>query len=680
MRMKRLYRTASRSERDKNATPGTGRFVGMEILNGQVSLCPARYRSRFCNGSNRSILLAILSLVFLSAPCFSQSAPQVIKVEPPGWWANHSINPVRVLIRGKNLFGAKVVSTSAGLVPGQPKVNAAGTYLLVDVSVSRLARPGKQSLRITNASGTVDAPFEIYEPLARAGRFQGFTTDDVIYLIMTDRFSDGDPANDDPAESKGLFDRTKPRYYHGGDFQGIINHLSYLKELGVTAIWLTPWYDNVNHLNEREQYQDQPDGPKRKITDYHGYGSVDFYGVEEHFGTLAKLRELVDQAHRFGIKIIQDQVANHTGPYHPWVNDPPTATWFNGTKDHHLANVWQTWSVRDPHATFQVQRETLEGWFVDILPDLNQNDPEVARYITQNTLWWIGVTGIDAIRQDTFQYVPRTFWPHWIASIKREYPKLNVVGEVFDGDVAHTSFFQGGAVRADGIDDRLDTLFDFPLMFALRRAFAEGKDIRELPRILASDPLYPNASVLIPFMANHDVKRFMNEPGATIEGLKMAQTFLMTVRGTPQLYYGDEIAMQGGDDPDNRRDFPGGFPEDGSDAFTKRNGPQNSVFENQKLLSQLRIQIEPLRHGSLVELFAKEHQYAFARANRSGFAIVAFNNDRKPARFSFDITSLPRSNNVAVADRLGNAKDLRVAGNIIEFELPAQSSSIIVRR
>jgi neopullulanase len=626
------------------------------------------------------LLLAILILIFGSQLCLGQNAPQVSKVEPPGWWASHSINPVRVLIRGKNLFGAKVVSTSAGLVTGQPKVNAAGTYLFVDVSVDRLARRGKQSLRITTPRGMVEARFEVYEPLSRTGRFQGFTTDDVIYLIMTDRFSDGDPSNDDRPESKGLFDRAKPRYYHGGDFQGIIDHLLYLKELGVTAIWLTPWYDNVNHLNEREQYPDEPNGPKRKITDYHGYGSVDFYGVEEHFGTLAKLRELVDQAHRFGIKVIQDQVANHTGPYHPWVDDPPTPTWFNGTKDHHLANVWQTWSVRDPHATYQVQRETLEGWFVDILPDLNQNDPEVARYITQNTLWWIGITGLDAIRQDTFQYVPRTFWPHWMAAIKREYPKLNVVGEVFDGDIAHTSFFQGGAVRYDGIDDRLDTLFDFPLMFALRRAFAEGKDIRELPRILASDPLYSNASVLVPFMANHDVKRFMNEPGATIEGLKMAQTFLMTVRGTPQLYYGDEIAMQGGDDPDNRRDFPGGFPEDASDAFTNRNGPQDSVFQHQKLLSQLRAQIEPLRHGSLVELFAKEHQYAFARTSRSDFAIVAFNNDQKSARFSFDITSLSRSNAVALSDRLGNAKEIRVTRNVFEFELPAQSSSIIVRR
>ena len=172
----------------------------------------------------------------------------------------------------------------------------------------------------------------------------------------------------------------------------------------------------------------------------------------------------------------------------------------------------------------------------------------------------------------------------------------------------------------------------------------------------------------------------MNEPGATIEGLKMAQTFLMTVRGTPQLYYGDEIALPGGDDPDNRRDFPGGFPGDATDTFTHRSVQQNSVFENQKLLSQLRTQIEPLRHGSLVELFAKEHQYAFARISRNDFAIAAFNNEPRPGRFSFDISSLSRLNAVALTDRLGNAKDLQVKGNVVEFDLPAQASAIIVRR
>ena len=281
-------------------------------------------------------------------------------------------------------------------------------------------------------------PFELLAPLAREGRFQGFSPDDAIYLIMPDRFANGDPANDDPAVSQGLFDRAKPRYYHGGDLRGVIQKLPYLKDLGVTALWLNPWYENVNHLNERETYDGQA------ITDYHGYGATDFYAVEEHFGDLATLRELVDAAHAQGIKVIQDQVANHTGPYHPWVQDSPTPTWYYGTQQKHLANTWQTWTLQDPHATPQLQKATLEGWFIDILPDLNQDDPEVARYEIQNTLWWVGVSGLDGIRQDTLPYVHRRFWREWMAAIKKEYPKLTVVGELLDGDPALVSFFQGG--------------------------------------------------------------------------------------------------------------------------------------------------------------------------------------------------------------------------------------------
>ena len=640
----------------------------------RMSTTQAAAKCRRC----RLTFLALICIL-TSTTAASAQTPQVTKVEPPGWWANHSINPVRVLIRGTNLKGA-TIQASPGLIAGPPKVNPAGTYVFVDIRVAPQAKAGMRNLQIRTPNSSVSAPFEVYAPLSRAGRFQGLTTDDVLYLIMTDRFSDGDPANNDPPQSPGMYDRSRTRYYHGGDFEGIIAHLPYLKELGVTALWLTPWYDNVNHLNDREQYPDRPGEQKRKITDYHGYGSVDFYGVEEHFGTLTKLRELVDAAHKVGIKIIQDQVANHTGPYHPWVKDPPTATWYNGTEANHLANVWQTWSVRDLHATPQVSRETLEGWFVDILPDLNQNDPECARYIIQNTLWWIGVTGIDAIRQDTFQYVPRTFWRQWMGAIKREYPNLNVVGEVYDGDVAHTSFFQGGRPRYDGIDDRLDTLFDFPLMYPIRRAFAEGKDIRELPRILASDALYPNPDVLIPFIANHDTKRFMNEPNATIDGLKMAQTLIMTMRGTPQLYYGDEIAMEGGDDPDNRRDFPGGFPADGIDAFHTRNRTQDAVFQHQKLLGQLRKELEPLRRGSLINLVAKEHQYVYARNTVTSSVLVAFNNDAKSATVEFDISGLKTPNGATLEDRLGNVRNARVTNGMIRFEIPARTSAILVVR
>ncbi len=617
--------------------------------------------------------LFIILLAASSFTCAAQSAPQVLKVEPPNWWAGHSINPVRVLIRGKNLSGASVEAAGSGIRASNVKVNDAGTYLFVDVTIDERARAGRRALRIRTASGMVEAPFEISEPLARAGRFQGFTQDDVLYLIMTDRFSDGDPSNNDPVQSRGLYDRTKPKYYHGGDFQGVINHLTYLRELGVTAIWLTPWYDNVNHLNERETPEGLP------ITDYHGYGAVDFYGVEEHFGTMAKLRELVERAHRLGIKVIQDNVMNHTGPYHPWAEDEPTPTWYNGTVASHSKNPFQPWTMMDSHAAYQEQRGTLEGWFIDILPDLNQNDPETARYEIQNTLWWIGMTGVDGIREDTLPYVPRTFWRDWSAAIRREYPNFNVVGEMYDGDPALVSFFQKGRARYDGVDSGIDTLFDFPLLYPARRAFAEGHEIREVARMLAHDDLYVDPSVLVTFIGNHDMKRFMSEPGATYAGLKLAQTFLLTTRGIPQLYYGDEIGMTGADDPDNRRDFPGGFLNDPRDAFTRagRSSDEQAVIENLRNVARLRAELEPLRRGALTNLLVEEKQYAFMRSTASASVIVLFNNDRKPATLEFEVPPQKFAEGALLIDRLNVAQDARVEGGKIKVLLPGRSAAIL---
>lgn len=643
----------------------------------------ARLFGLFMSGG-QLIRVAGLLVFSLAASSLSlgQAKPEVLKVEPPNWWAHHSINPVRVMIRGRNLAGARVEAIGDGIEAGLTRTNAKGTYVFVDVAIRANATPGRRVLRITTPAGTTEAEFEISAPLAREGRFQGFTTDDVMYLIMTDRFSDGDPANNDPSVSRGLYDRSKTRYYHGGDFQGVINHLPYLKSLGVTAIWLTPWYDNVNHLNAQEQYPEAPGGPKQPITDYHGYGAVDFYGVEEHFGTLAKLRQLIDEAHRLGIKVIQDQVANHTGPYHPWVDDPPTPTWYNGTKDSHLANTFQTWVLHDPHPVAQMKKETLEGWFVNILPDLNQNDEETARYIIQNTLWWIGVTGIDAIRQDTWQYVPNSFWRAWTAGIKREYPSLNVVGEVLDGDVAHCSFFQGGRVRFDEIDTGLDTLFDFPLLYPMRRAFAEGKNMKDLAWVLSQDQLYPNPNVLVPVLSNHDMARFLSEPGATTAGLNLAHTLIMTMRGTPQLYYGDEIAMKGGGDPDNRQDFPGGFPGDSRKAFGKdgRTAGEQTVFEYLQKLGKLRAALEPLRRGALVNLFISDQQYAYARATRQSSAVIVINNDGKPARVTFSINDLGFVNGTKLTDQLGNASETTITDDAMTVELGARSAAIFIKR
>ena len=611
----------------------------------------------------------------LSSPS-PDRAPEVLKIEPPNWWAGHSLNPIRLLIRGRRLADAQVAASGAGLKMGQASVNAAGTFLFVDITIDPEATPGERTLEIVTPQGKTTTSFELSQTLVRAGRFQGFSPDDIIYLLTPDRFSNGDPTNDDPPVSRGLLDRTKSRYYHGGDLQGIIHRLPYLKELGVTAIWMNPIYDNVNRLSRGERFDQEA------FTDYHGYGAVDFYAVEERFGDLAKLRELVDAAHRHGIKIIQDQVANHTGPEHPWVQDPPTPTWFNGTRPTHLSNTWQTWTLMDPHAAPELQKATLEGWFADILPDLNQNDEEVRRYLIQNTLWWAGMAGLDGIRQDTLPYVPRRFWQGWMAAIKKEYPRLAVVGEVLDSDPALVSSFQGGRVRFDGVDTGVDTLFDYPLYYPLLRAFAEGKPLRDVAVLFGHDSLYERPDLLVTFLGTHDVPRFMNLPTSTTLGLKLGFTLIMTARGIPLIYYGDEIALRGGDDPENRREFPGGWPGDPRNAFEEsdRTPEEQAVFERVRKLTRLRRRLEPLRRGSMLTLSVSEQTFVYARATKEDTVVVVFNNDTEPAKVDFSVTDLPLSEGSILEDQLGDAPALQVHRDRVRVDFPARAGGVYTVR
>ena len=601
----------------------------------------------------------VFAVSCIVAPCAAGQAPRVEKVEPPNWWANSTINPVRLTVRGRNLAGARLACPRlrcAGL-----RVNAAGTYAFIDVTIPSRLTPGEYPLTLRTASGTAPVPFGVSPPLIRTGRFQGFSPHDVVYLIMPDRFANGDLSNDAPAASPGLLDRSKGRYYHGGDFAGIRRRLPYLKDLGITALWLNPIYDNNNQLNRKETYDGQP------ITDYHGYGAIDFYGVDEHFGDLPAFRQLVDDAHALGIKIILDMVANHAGPYHPWVTEPPTPTWFHGTEANHLANTWQTWTLADPYAAPATRQATLDGWFIDILPDLNQDDPDVARYIIQNTLWWVGMSGLDGIRQDTWPYVPRPFWRDWMTSIRREYPKLRVVGEVFDGDPAMVSFFEGGRPQFDGIDDKVDMLFDFPLYFSVRNAFGQGKSIREVAQVLSHDRLYRDPSNLVTFLGLHDVGRFMNEPGATTEGLTLAYTFLLTARGTPLLYYGDEIALPGGNDPDNRRDFPGGWTGDAHNAFdaSGRTPSEQSVWSHVQKLLRLRAERGELRGGATEHLHVSDQAFVYRR----GKSVVALNNDTKPVEVRIPGRSLPN-------DALGLCPAPRQEADMVILVIPSRTGCI----
>jgi glycosidase len=590
------------------------------------------------------------------------ASPVVTKVEPPDWPAGPAGITLRILVTGENLAGCAV---RGPFVPGKVLTSASGTHLFFDVTIPPNASPGPREFEIATPSGSAHASFWVVPALDSRGRFQGFSSDDVIYLLMPDRFANGDPSNDDPPQARGMTDRSLPRSYHGGDFAGIMRHLPYLKELGVTALWLTPIYDNTNRS-------------RRGSTDYHGYGAVDYYAVEEHFGTLDEFRALVDRAHALGMKIIQDQVANHVGPDHPWAADPPTPTWFHGTTAQHSQNDFRIWTLIDPHATPQMRATTLDGWFANRLPDLNQADPEVERYLIQNTLWWIGRTGIDGIRQDTLPYAPRTFWSHWSAAIRRNYPSFDVVGEVFESDPALVSFFQAGATRFDGIDTGIDTLFDFPLENTVRRVFTGAAPARDLAISLAHDSLYPDPSRLVTFVGLHDLPRFLNDPKASPEILRQVFTFLFTVRGIPMVYYGDEIGMTGAADPDNRRDFPGGWAEDPANAFEAagRTPEQETIRAHVALLGRLRAELEGLRRGSLLSLAADQRLYAFARVTPHDCEIVVLYTGAQPGKVRVPLEGTGVPEGATLHDALGQAPPAEVHGGTIEITLPAHGAAI----
>jgi len=608
----------------------------------------------------------------------------VATIDPPSWWSNSTLSPIRLLIRGTGFTaGTTVEGVGERLQCSHFRTSENGHYLFADLAIAPETPTGTYELRVRRPDGGVQpVTFEIANRHPNAP--QGYDSNDFIYFVMPDRFCDGSTETNRPAKSPDLYDRTKPRHYHGGDLIGLTQRLPYLKSLGITAIWTTPIYDNNDGLDFLEAYADE-NQIKQPSTGYHGYGAIDMYGIDEHLGNMDDLKAFVNASHAMGLKVIQDQVANHTGPYHVWAKDPPTPTWWNGTSEQHPSNNWQKWTAMNSRATRETQTLNLDGWFIDILPDFNQDDPEVVRYLIQNSIWWVGTAGFDAIRMDTLPHVPRHFWQNWATSIKNEFPNLVILGELFDSDPVLLSYFQKGRVGHDGIDTHIDSLFDFGLFTPIRNAFAKGKSIREVHQMFARDWIYPNANALTTFVGVHDMERFMHEPSATIDGLKMAFTLIATSRGTPLLYYGDEIAMRGGSDPDNRRDFPGGFAGDTRNAFDAegRTPDENAVWNHVANLGQLRHQLPALRTGKSLDLLDADQQYAYARVLENQSIVVVFNNATEPAEVQFSVKMLPSQAmqsgwSYQCDDRIGTGVPMVVEQGRAKLSMPARSSGVYV--
>ncbi len=612
------------------------------------------------------------------SPAQNANPPLVTKVEPPSWWINLAPE-LMLLVSGHNLEATRVVCNLPSILVERTQATNHGDYLFVWMKIGPDTMSSTAVCRITTPTGTTSFELPLAARAAKLGKFQGLAPEDMIYLIMPDRFANGDPTNDEPVEARGTHDRSNPRAYHGGDLRGIREHLPYLKDLGVTTLWLTPILKNG------------------AAQDYHGYGAVDLYAVDPHLGTIGAYQELVAEAHKQGMKIFFDFVPNHVGPKHPWVAEPPLPDWFHGTQQHHMDTRTglsggfygktdkQTSAndpfelLVDPHEPRQLSRNLTDGWFFNILPDLNTESPVVAEYLLQNSIWWAETSGLDGFRLDTFPYVPRKFWSTWHAELHHIYPNLTTIGEVFHPDPSVTSFFGGGKKRSDGIDSGLSTLFDFPMYFTLRDVLLRHEPVGRIADELRHDSLYVHPDELVTFFANHDVSRFASADGSSPAKRKLAFGLTLTLRGIPELYYGDEIGMPGGGDPDNRRDFPGGWPGDSKNAFTAegRTAEQQELFSYVQTLLRLRREHPALQSGKLWHLFSDETSYVFLRETEEERVLVAFNNSAEPRELKIPLADTPGLGAAGSARVLGQAK-ADVRNGEAHLALPAQSISIFL--
>jgi neopullulanase len=534
--------------------------------------------------------------------------PRIDKIDPPGWWL-HFPSPM-LLLHGEGLREARFSVTGSHVALERSQTSTNGHWAFLWLNTKSAAA---QTLTITAANNSGEAHYSYvlaarsHDPHGHAG----FSAKDVMYLIMPDRFARGSSAPYPPGD-----DRAAPRGWHGGDIAGIEQHLDYLQRLGVTTIWTTPVASNAG-MSES----------------YHGYAATDLYAVDPHLGSLADYRRLSNALHARNMKLVIDLVPNHIGLKHPWIADPPAPNWLHGTVQHHRALAYEFYDLLDPYAPPAAWRANTEGWFSNDMPDLNQENPLVSRYLIQNALWWVETANLDGIRLDTFPYVSRAFWHDFHAAMHKEFPHLTTVGEVYHRDPEVTSFFAGGAARdgAEGdIDTGLDTPFDYPLCFALRDALTEGKPMTEVTDILRQDALYSHPERLVTFIGNHDLPRFRTQAKGSIPMLKLGVGLLSTLRGMPELYTGDEIGMTGGPDPDNRHDFPGGFAGDSHNAFTAagRTPVESDIFRWTSGMLAFRAAHSELQTGIEQNLYSDTDTFAFVRAMDTAGCSADHRNER----------------------------------------------------
>ena len=575
----------------------------------------------FPQGPGMRKILFFIACFIQMALNVSAQIPALERVEPMSWWVGMHNPNLQLIVHGKDIGLRSVHLNHPGvqLVAVHQVENP--NYLFIDLKISSSASSGTFPISFTKTGETdLTYPYTLKQRDHSPGRIQGVTDKDLIYLIMPDRFSNGDPSTDSFSNmrEKGVL-RDSMFKRHGGDIQGIMNHLDYLKDLGVTAIWLTPVVEN--------------DEPR---TSYHGYAITDHYKIDPRFGTNELYKQFVEKCHAMGLKVVMDLVHNHAGTEGYTIQDMPMKDWVHQWPTYTKSNFRDA-AVMDPHASSTDRKQMLDGWFDRRMADMNEDNLYVQRFLTQNHIWWAEYSGVDGFRLDTYPYNDPQFMADWAKEVRAEFPHLSIFGETLVWSVANQAFFTEGNTVNRGLDTHLPGITDGVLKDAIYDALNVNEGwtdgVNRLYLVLAQDFLYKDPAKNTIFLDNHDMSRFFSVVGEDMVKYKSGMAMLLTLRGVPQMYYGDEILMKNFSNPDGlvREDFPGGWPGDKVNKFTAagRDKKENEAFNYVRTLANYRKNTPALQNGKMMQYIPQDGVYLYFRYDKLKTVMVVYNSRDK---------------------------------------------------
>ena len=609
-------------------------------------------------------LIITLFIFLIGIPMFAQKV-SVERIDPPFWWAGMKNPKLQLMVYGNNISDTKPIIEYNGVQLKEIINVESQNYLFLNIVINENAKPGTFNILFNN--GKITKAKYSYELKARDSNpnlHRGFDNSDVIYLLMPDRFSNGNPENDDMPDMLEKANRINPLGRHGGDIAGIDNKLEYLADLGITAMWINPLLEN-----------------NMPTQSYHGYAVTDLYKIDPRYGTNKDYKKLVENAHSKGIKVIMDMIFNHLGTGYYWQDDLPMQDWYNQWPEFTRSN-YHGGVVSDPHASEYDYNKMVKGWFDVTMADLNQDNELMAKFLIQNSIWWIEYAGLDGIRQDTYPYPYKDFMALWMQRVLEEYPDFNVVGEVWLSFPPAVAYWLNNNTNKDGYQSNLTDVFDFPLMYAMSKAFNENEGwstgTAQLYETISQDFVYSNPDALVTFADNHDGDRFFTKINKDIDKFKLAMAFMMTTRGTPQLYYGTEILMEGNEHKshgDIRKDFPGGWVDDENNAFTRegRTAEQKDAFNFLRRLLNWRKSNATVQYGKLTHYIPENGVYVYFKEYKNNTIMVLLNNTTEVK--SVDLSRFSES----IGDNTKGRSALTRQGweELKIIEIPAKSPLII---